>query len=295
MKIYFYYLLGIFLLFTSTLHAQTSLWKISNDQTTLFLGGTVHILSSKDYPLPCEFNVAYQQASKIMFETNADDIQSPEFGQQLLKQASYPGTITLANKLSPGTYKRLAHYLTSRGIPIEKVIHFKPGLLMSIIMVTELRHNGIDAQGVDDYFAQKAKNDKKPRLYLESIQQQMTFIAELGVNNEEQFINYLLHNMHAINIQFTSMVNAWRSGNLENLSRLSDIETLKKEFPQIFKILLTDRNNVWLPQIEALLNTPDIELILVGALHLANDDGLLAQLKARGYNITQVTNCAKTP
>ncbi|WP_288057949.1 TraB/GumN family protein [Methylobacter sp.] len=33
------------------------------------------------------------------------------------------------------------------------------------------------------------------------------------------------------------------------------------------------------------MNTPETELILVGALHLAGEDGLLAQLRQRGYKV----------
>ena len=42
------------------------------------------------------------------------------------------------------------------------------------------------------------------------------------------------------------------------------------------------------PQIEAQLKSGDVAMVLVGALHFAGPDGLLAQLKAKGYSITQL-------
>jgi uncharacterized protein YbaP (TraB family) len=55
------------------------------------------------------------------------------------------------------------------------------------------------------------------------------------------------------------------------------------EFPTLNQSLLVNRNNAWIPKIKAMLITPERELILVGALHLAGEEGVLAQLKKQGY------------
>ena len=51
---------------------------------------------------------------------------------------------------------------------------------------------------------------------------------------------------------------------------------------------MVERNNAWMPQIEALLTTEEVEFVLVGALHLVGDDGLLAQLSAKGYRVERL-------
>jgi uncharacterized protein YbaP (TraB family) len=45
-----------------------------------------------------------------------------------------------------------------------------------------------------------------------------------------------------------------------------------------------------MPQIEKMLTTAEIELILVGALHLAGQEGLLNQLEKKGYGVTNLKN-----
>ncbi len=60
-----------------------------------------------------------------------------------------------------------------------------------------------------------------------------------------------------------------------------------EQFPETMDMLLGDRNRNWLPGIEAMLVTAEVELILVGALHLAGEQGLLAQLRKRGYKLEQ--------
>ncbi len=49
------------LLLSFQVFAQTSLWKVSNADSILYLGGTIHLLSPDDYPLPEEFLMAYQR------------------------------------------------------------------------------------------------------------------------------------------------------------------------------------------------------------------------------------------
>ena len=83
------------------------------------------------------------------------------------------------------------------------------------------------------------------------------------------------------------MTRAWRSGDTDwldaNLAR-----DMRRDFPGIYRTLLVDRNNAWMPQLEAMASTAEIEFVLVGALHLVGREGLLAQLEARAYRVTQL-------
>ena len=60
---------------------------------------------------------------------------------------------------------------------------------------------------------------------------------------------------------------------------------LKKEFPDVYNQLIVKRNNAWVPKIEVFFKTKEVELILVGALHLVGDEGIIALLASRGYDI----------
>ena len=61
------YLILLCLLTPFHLFAETSLWKISKGDTHLFIGGTIHVLSTADYPLPEEFESAYKKSEVIVF------------------------------------------------------------------------------------------------------------------------------------------------------------------------------------------------------------------------------------
>jgi uncharacterized protein YbaP (TraB family) len=56
----------------------------------------------------------------------------------------------------------------------------------------------------------------------------------------------------------------------------------------MYQRLLVERNKDWMPKIEALFSRKGRAFVVVGAAHLVGPDGLLAQLKAKGYAIEQL-------
>jgi uncharacterized protein len=79
----------------------------------------------------------------------------------------------------------------------------------------------------------------------------------------------------------------WRSGDMQKLADLS-ITPFVKDYPDIYQQLLVTRNALWLPQIEQMLQSAEVELVLVGALHLAGKDSVLSQLANNGYKIEKL-------
>ncbi len=58
--------------------------------------------------------------------------------------------------------------------------------------------------------------------------------------------------------------------------------------PALYKMLVADRNRRWMPQIEKLLKDDKDYLVVVGALHLVGNGGLLELTKAKGYDAKQM-------
>jgi hypothetical protein len=56
----------------------------------------------------------------------------------------------------------------------------------------------------------------------------------------------------------------------------------------MFERLLVERNRNWLPKLEALFSRSGRAFVVVGAAHLVGPDGLIALLKAKGYQVEQV-------
>ncbi len=277
-------IIALCLLLPLSAFATTSLWRVSKEGQQLFLGGTVHVLSAKDYPLPAEFDLAYRKAQKLVFETDLNGMNDPKIQTQWLQKLVYSKGDSLKNHLKPVTYKALTDYLTQANIPLETVAQFKPTLVMLTLMMTELQRLGMADSGVDVFFNRQAIADGKSLGQLESVEKQLEVLENMAKGREDELILSTLSDLKQLPTLMNDLKSAWRSGNINKLDEIG-VMPMRKEFPALYQAVLVERNNSWLPQIEALLKTPETELILVGSLHLAGQDGLLAKLQRLGYKI----------
>jgi uncharacterized protein YbaP (TraB family) len=264
-----------------------AVWKVSNEQHSLYIGGTIHVLTPEDYPLAKEYDLAYQAADKVIFETDMEAVSSPEFGQKMMDQMMYSDGTTINNVLQPDTYKSLAIHLSSRQIPMQAFASHKPSLLAISLTFIELQAMGYTSEGVDMFFANMAKDQEKEQGWLETPDEQLAFIAKLGGDDPNAMIEYTLKDIKKMPEMFAKLHSTWLAGDMQGMADVG-ITPFKADYPDIYQDLLVTRNNNWLPKIISMLNDQPVEFILVGALHLAGPDSVLAQLKAKGYKIEKL-------
>jgi len=266
--------------------ADSPVWKVARGDRHVYIGGTIHVLAKSDYPLPAAFEQVYKQSAKLIFETDIRKLKTPEFQAELLSNVVYSDGRNLKTVLNHAVYRELEQYLSSRGVPIENVITFKPGMMGLTITIIELQRLGQLGTGVDEFFNSRAISDGKGVGQLETVKEQLALISGLGDGYENEFIAHSLRETKILSELMQSLKAAWRQG---DGSKLADIVLgpLKKDFPDVYDQVVVKRNNAWIPKIESMLKTEEVEFILVGAIHLVGEDGVLAQLKDRGCDIQQ--------
>jgi uncharacterized protein YbaP (TraB family) len=278
--------LPLLLLLSSNLYAA-SVWKVTSDEHSLYIGGTIHILAPEDYPLPKQYQQAFALAATIVFETDMQAVNSVEFQQKMMAAMSYKNGRNLRDDLSPEIYAALVAHLSRRGMSIAQFSMLKPGLVAIMLSMMELRTLGFTSIGVDQFYANAATKQGKQQRWLESPAQQLAFLANLGLGDEDALIEYSLRDIKTMPQMMGELRSSWRDGDVEKMTQLS-IVPFKADYPQIYQDLLVTRNNDWLPQIQLMLSDAPVELILVGSLHLAGPDSVLAKLKAKGYGVEKL-------
>ena len=264
-----------------------SVYKVSGNGNTLYLGGTLHLLSANDYPLPVAYQTAYSQSDIVTFETDMSAINSPLFVQKMVSQMSYRDGASLRQRVSPATFSRLTKHLASRNMNIQDIEHFKPALMSITLSMLELRALGLTNEGVDAHFFTKATRDKKAISWLETPDEQLDALAQMGGSNEDEFINYSLDEIGGLPTVLQALKSQWRAGDLEAMRR-DTIAAFKNDYPQIYESVLAARNQNWLPALSEYMDTPDVEFVLVGTLHLAGKDGLLSLLEKEGFVVDKL-------
>lgn len=270
----------------STLPAQTSVWKISKDEHTLYLGGTCHILREKDFPLPTVFDQAYQAADTLVFEIDPNQMQSPAFSAQLMAASRYQDGRSLKDVLNTATYDALAKQASDSGIPMVVLDPIKPGMVVTMLTMQELIKIGVTREGVDLHYAKKANQDQKPIASLESIEFQINLLTSLGEGMENELVTYSLQDLAQLETLFEQLITAWRKGDTDAIHTLF-VEGMR-EYPSVYDAMLKSRNHNWLTQIETMLTNQPVEFVLVGVGHIPGPDGLLQRLKDAGYSVEQL-------
>lgn len=281
------YLLLLFF-FSGLSLADSAVWRLTYADKQLYLGGTLHILSAQDYPLPAEFAQAYQASDKLVLEADIRQMQEPAFIQEMMALLTLPAEQSLADKLSAATLNRLSQYLNGKGMQLEPLLHYKAAMLALMLTKMEMQQQGLDQQGVDMHFLARAENDQKPLGFLESAMQQMRYLAEMGVGQEDELIVYTLDDMQSLPQMLEELRSAWRNGDLGALEA-DGINPMRETHPKLYQSLLKARNDQWVPQLLSMLEDKPVELVLVGALHLAGNDGLLAQLSRQGVKVEKLS------
>jgi uncharacterized protein YbaP (TraB family) len=266
--------------------ARDFLWKASGPAGSIYLVGSVHLLTKDFYPLSPALEQAYNASDLLVEETNLAELLAPTAQMQMLARGMLPANTTLDAVVSPETFALVAERAKALGLPLEPLKRFKPWSLALMLPSLEWQKAGFDGElGLDRHFYDQAQMDRKPVQGLETAAFQIAQLDGIAMDQQEHLLAGTLKDLDNELANLSTLVQAWKSGDVESVERivLADV----RQEPLIYQRLLVDRNRTWLPEIEKLLTRPRPALVVVGAAHLVGPDGLIALLTARGYRLEQ--------
>lgn len=281
-------LAGVLLLVSLAVQAESSVWRVSKGTDQLWIGGTVHLLPPAQYPLPAEFDAAFQQSNVLVMETDLSQMQEPANARLLQQQLMYPAGTVLSSKLSGTTRQLLETLLQKHRLTLSQVEQWKPGMLVTQLTLLDLQQQGFSSPGVDQHFLTLALQQRKTLKYLEPIEFQLKLLGDLGAGREDLFLQHALSDVIDSRDLMAKTLRAWRAGDLKQVEQLV-LAPVKATDVKTYQQMFVDRNQAWLPQIQALFGNKDQELVLVGLGHLAGPEGLLALLQQAGYQVETTT------
>jgi uncharacterized protein YbaP (TraB family) len=267
-------------------HARDFLWKASGPSGSIYLVGSVHLLTKDFYPLSPALEEAYKASDLLVEETNLAELLAPTAQIQMLARGMLPANQTLDAVISPTTFALVADRAKMLGLPLEPLKRFKPWSLALMLVSLEWQKAGFDGElGLDRHFYDQAQTDHKPVQGLETAAFQIAQLDGIAMDQQERLLASTLKDLDNELANLSTLVMAWKSGDTAAVERivLADV----KQEPLIYQRLLVDRNRTWLPEIEKLFARPRPALVVVGAAHLVGPDGLIALLTAKGYRLEQ--------
>ncbi|MCG6190722.1 TraB/GumN family protein [Maribellus maritimus] len=267
--------------------SQSSVYVIEDKNgAKIFVGGSIHKLREQDFPLPDEFLKTLDNSEILVLETDISEVNNPANAPYLMEIMTFQDDKTLKSVLSENVYNKLDSACANYGIRLEGIQKLKPFTVILNLTQMVLLKNGVTKDGVDVQLSDEANKKGKSFLYLETFEEQLSFMKQLTQVNEDDFVLYSLKDIEQNNAMFDEIIASWKTGDKKVMQELN--KEFKQTFPEIYQFLLLDRNDNWIPQLEDYLKTPDTEFVVVGALHLYGPDGVLQQMKDKGYLVKQL-------
>lgn len=273
------------------------LWKVSDGDNTLYLLGSFHLLRKDDLPLSADVDAAMDDAKTTMFETDVLSFKSPEVAAKAQKYQQIEAGATLSGILPEATRAKLDALLKAGGGSLSQVDGVDVWALSIGMQLGAMNALGFSGDyGPDHVLSERADREGKPRLSLESIDDELRTLDAQPANEQILGLQKFLDNPKLAIERAMQMHGDWMRGDVDGLSR-DYLQQIQTETPVTYRQLVVERNNAWLPKLKARLDAHgagDNTLAVVGALHLIGQDGLVEQLRAAGYRVERVcSDCAR--
>lgn len=256
-----------------------------------YLFGTHHLA-------PISILDEYPTLKKAIEETLAIvgeiDMTQPQFQLALAMQPYMmaPTDSTMSQLLPAEEFialdKKFQEHAPAPGISLKALDPLRPMVVTSMITMIEMQKSmpGFDAENQLDSHFQKIFADAGKKLYpLETAEQQAKLLyTSTPITSQLDDLKEVLNNPGELIESCTMLNEAYKKG---DLTALLEISKADESDPAFMNALLTKRNQAWMKQLPVILSAQPA-LVVVGALHLAGDEGLVTALRNKGYTVTPI-------
>ena len=263
--------------------ATACVWKVTRpDGKTVYFGGSVHALQKSDYPLPAAYMRAFDASSRIAFEVDAKALE--ESSKSLVQNGKYRQGDSLKNHVDARTYAYMRRLFELMNVSEKSFSQYRPWFIVLMLQSTSLHHSSPMA-GVDEFFMKRVAQRSMPVVGLESVKEHAWVYSGL-TDRESEILLLSTFIPTGTGRANDDIMKAWHRGDAEALARMMERDS--QEFPAFNERLLGARNRAWIPKIDNFLESGHTYFVVVGAAHFGGSKGLLALMRAKGYQIEQL-------
>lgn len=290
-------ILGILLFTSLALTAQAQLlWKVSGNGLTKpsYIIGTHHLAPFSILDSIKGWRPAFASTEQVYGELVMKETQSSAAMQTLQQKMMTGSDTTFQSLFSPQEYAMI-HSTTQENLKFDLTMmpKLRPSFLLNhlIIALYMKQVGGFNPQEqLDTYFQTVAAAENKKVGGLETLDFQFNLLFNgTSLKRQAQLLLCQLNNLDKVIDQLKELTSAYMKQDLDALFQLSE----KREgnqcdpLPGEMEATLDNRNKAWAEKLPAIMKEAPT-FVVVGALHLPGENGLLKLLKKQGYTVESV-------
>lgn len=261
-----------------TAYVTPALWQVRDEDTTIYLFGTVHVLKPGTEWFKDGVKRAFDRSDELVLE-----IVEPENPQAMAATMAHKGLasdgVKLSDRLTPDMRGKYQAAMAANGLPWQMFEPFNPWMAGMALAVKPLEKLGYQADlGAEKVLTVAAKAAGKKVGALETVEQQLGYFAGLPIDSQVKFLNATVDGLPEMDEEFSRLIKHWQEGDPAKLA--AEMNESLEATPELAQVLLIQRNGNWAKWIKERLARPGTVFIAVGAGHLAGKGSVQDQLKA---------------
>ncbi len=260
--------------------ARPALWKVADEDTSVYLFGTIHLLPENMQWRTPLIDEALDDADALVVEVLMPD-DPAKMAEVMTRLGTSPGLPPLAERVPEEKREALRTLIKDVGLPERTFDRMETWAAAITLASISLIRMGYDpALGVEKQLTRNYDQARKPILALETVEQQLGFFDTLSEKSQREFLVGALDDPVAAKAQFEAMLKAWLTGDIRGIAKTFDTETSLSG--ELRDVLMRKRNAAWADWVQRRLQQPGTVFVAVGAGHLAGADSLQELLEDKG-------------
>lgn len=255
-------------------------WKIYGNELkdTSFLYGTMHTKDERAFNFKEEVLVAFDKASIYAMELNIDSINQTELINELIMDS----TSSLKSLLSNKNYQLAENYFKD-SIGISLFFFDKIAPIYTTQLVTANDLGAQKEEAMDLYFHEKAKDQKKKIVGLETAAEQINAFNSIPYNIQAKELIKAVKAAYKGENELDNIIAIYIEEDLDKLLQLSTTNSSNKKYSTIINDIFIDKRNKTMAKRAEALILENCVFIAIGAAHLPGENGVIELLRKNGY------------
>jgi uncharacterized protein YbaP (TraB family) len=269
--------------------ADPAMWVVKDEDTTIYLFGTFHLLDGKTDWFNDEVKQAFDQAQELVFEIDMPKDMSKmaeAMAPLMLRHATDQQGRTISSRLTAEENKKLAEALKPLGASPAAFDKFKPWFVNMMLSAVSAQKQGLtSANGAEEVLRRAAEGRKMKMGSVETVEQQIKMFDTMPDEAQLAQLKATLQQTEKDTDTLPRMLRAWNAGDADGLAKEMNAGMPD---PALRRALLENRNRAWAEWIDQRLDQPGTVFMAVGAGHLVGSDSVQTFLKQRGIGSERV-------
>ncbi|MCS3902548.1 uncharacterized protein YbaP (TraB family) [Methylohalomonas lacus] len=261
-------------------YSDSVFWRIDGGDKPSYILGTVHSQDRRVAQLSPAQRLRLARSDRLLIEVVPD----PAANRRYLNAMYADDGTGLDERLPAPLYRRLRRIASDYGLPTERVADLKPWAAFSQIG----RPQPVSGPTLDQRIHETAMRMDKPIHGLEKMAELIDTLASLPMDDQMVILKDTICNHTRIVRESKTLVDHYLADDLAGMVAFNKQPHYDEAvFERFMQTMVYDRNRRMFERLQPHL-APGGNFIALGALHLPEEDGLLALIEAAGYSVEPV-------